>query len=46
MTLNGEMNENDVLGSMWKEMVLSCFKVISQHLCGGTEEYHEKYQSW
>jgi hypothetical protein len=26
---------------VWKEAVVAYFKVLSQHLCGGTEENHK-----
>jgi hypothetical protein len=29
-------------GRIWKEVVIACFKVLSQHLPGSTEENHEK----
>jgi len=30
------------LGRMWKEALVACFKVLSQHLPQGTEENHKK----
>jgi hypothetical protein len=27
-------------GKIWKEVVIACFKVLSEHLPGGTEENH------
>jgi len=35
---------NGELERMWKN-VLVTFKVVSEHLAGGTGENHEKYQS-
>jgi hypothetical protein len=40
---NGRLIVNYKLGGMWKEMVVSCFKVLSQHLPGGTKEYCRKH---
>jgi hypothetical protein len=32
---------------MWKEVFMAFFKVLIKHLCGGTEENHQKIQdSW
>jgi len=33
------------LENMWKEVVMTFFKVLSQHFLGGTEEKHKKTQS-
>jgi hypothetical protein len=33
---------NDELESIWKDAVVACFKVLSQHLPGWTEKNHEK----
>jgi len=33
---------NNKLKYMWKETVMAYFKVLSQHLNGGTEENHEE----
>jgi hypothetical protein len=35
MTLNGESRR------MWKDAVVAYFKVLSQYLPGGTEEYYD-----
>jgi hypothetical protein len=32
----------NVLNSMWKEVFVTLFKVLSQHLPGVTEENHKK----
>jgi hypothetical protein len=32
---------NSELERMWKEAAVALFKVLSQHLLGGTEENHE-----
>jgi hypothetical protein len=32
---------NDELERMWKEAPVAKFKMLSQHLLGGTEENHE-----
>jgi hypothetical protein len=38
---------NNELERIWKEVVMVEFKVLSQHVPGGTEEDHEKPQdSW
>jgi hypothetical protein len=26
---------------MWKKAIVACFKVLTEHLTGGTEENHE-----
>jgi hypothetical protein len=36
---------NNKLESLWKEMVVTQFKVLSRHLFGGTEVNHENHQS-
>jgi hypothetical protein len=36
---------NNGLESIWKEVAVARFKVISQHLPGGTNEKNEKPQS-
>jgi hypothetical protein len=33
---------NNELERMWKEAVVAQFNVLSHHLLGGTEEYHNK----
>jgi hypothetical protein len=40
-TLNGRMIVNYELERMWKEAVMACFKVLSQHMAGGTKKQHE-----
>jgi hypothetical protein len=35
------MTVNNELDKMWKEAVMIYFKVLSQHLLGGTEENNE-----
>jgi hypothetical protein len=32
---------NDELESIWKEAVMACFKILSWHILGGTEENSE-----
>jgi hypothetical protein len=34
------------LETMWKEVVVTCLKILPQHLPGGTKENHEKTQVW
>jgi hypothetical protein len=36
---------NNELESMWKEAIVSQIRVLSWHLCGGTEGNHENLQS-
>jgi hypothetical protein len=36
---------NDELGRLWKELVLTYFKILSPYLPAYAEEYHEKLQS-
>jgi hypothetical protein len=38
------MGVNDELERMWKEAIMACFKVLSQHLCGEIDESHKKSQ--
>jgi hypothetical protein len=35
-----EGGDDDELGRTWEEVVITCFKVLSQHLPGRTEENH------
>jgi hypothetical protein len=37
---------NDELERIWKEVVMAQFMILSQNLLGGTEETHERLQSW
>jgi hypothetical protein len=37
---------NDELERIWKKAVLVYFKLLSQHLSGGTEEYHESLSQY
>jgi hypothetical protein len=38
---------NNELERVWKEVVVAKFKILFQHLPGGTEENHEKLKdSW
>lgn len=43
--MNGTITVNDELDRMWKEVVVICFKTLSQLLPAGTEENYEKLQS-
>jgi hypothetical protein len=36
------MTVNDELGSMWKEMIMTCFKVLSKKAPRGTKENREQ----
>jgi hypothetical protein len=35
-------SQNTSVRIIWKEASVAHFKVLSRHLPGGTEEYHEK----
>jgi hypothetical protein len=39
-TSDGRVLINSKLEGMWREVVMVCYKVQSQHLAGGTEESH------
>jgi hypothetical protein len=39
------LSVNEESEMMWKEMDVGSFKVLPQHLSGGTERNHEKPQS-
>jgi hypothetical protein len=38
---NERLIANMELGRMWKDTVMSYFKILFQHLCRGAEEYQE-----
>jgi len=39
------MNVNDKLKSIWMDMVMAYFKVLSQYFPGGSMENYRKFQS-